>query len=168
MGEVGDKLDALEVRVLSPDGDIKGKLTADTDVDIVFKNDRYYRSTSPETLAHQLGRVLTLLAVGRVRERQQILEAADFEFRDDENQHWDKRVRRFHEARANVTAAGHSPGRKISIATVGLRDFRVRFDKDLTRRLDKTEFIAEFRGAVAAMVVAYSQRMVELKTEMLR
>lgn len=166
MGAVADQLDAVEVRVFSPDGNIKGRLAGGNEVDIRFKSDEYYRSVPAESLGHQLGRVLTLLAVGRIRQRHEILEAADFEVYSDRKPHWDARVRRFHEKRAQVKAMAHSPRKHIAIATLGLREFKVRFDSGLTRKLDKAEFVSEFQGAVSALVSAYSEQMSELKTAM--
>lgn len=165
MGEVGDKLKAMVVRVYSPDGQIMGRLSTGDAVDIKFKSDEYLASVAPEVLSHQLGRVMTLLVVGRARGRHQILESADFEIYNDKNPHWDKRMRDFYEKRTQVKAAGVSPGQYVAIATIGLRDFKVRFDKDV-RRLAASQFATEFRDAVAAMVAAYSERMAQLKPVM--
>ncbi|ADD41715.1 hypothetical protein [Stackebrandtia nassauensis] len=166
MGVVGDQLDAVEVQAISPDGEITVKLGTGDAVDVQFKSDEYFKSVPHETLSHQLGRALTLLAVGRIRKRHQILEAEGFEVYGEDDAHWDKRVRVFREKRAQVKAAGRSPKRHIAIATVGLRDFKVRFERDVTRRLSRSEFSGEFGGAVAAVISEYSAQMTQLKTAM--
>lgn len=163
MEDVGTRLEAMVVRTTTPDGRIMGRMCGGETVDIRFRDEEHLSRIAPRQLAAELGELLTRLAAGQLRGQREVLEAADFDIYDEARPHWDKRKREFMAKRAAIKASGQSPGRHIAIATIGLREYRVRLAEGATMRLTTDEFAREFRLAFASMLSGYVRDLGRLK-----
>ncbi|HZE38979.1 MAG TPA: hypothetical protein VE172_09230 [Stackebrandtia sp.] len=164
MTQLAERLDALTATVFAPDQRIEGRVRGVT-VDVRFHEPDLHRHLGAEALGHQLERLLSLVAVARVRTRREILTEFGFEHRALE--HTDARYQRFRRAASELRGAGASHDRAVAVATIGLRAFKVRLEPKPVRDMSETEFRQAFRAASSAMIADYTLKSKLLKNEML-
>lgn len=163
---VGEQLNAMIIRVTSSDGAIQAKLRHESDIALRFLGDAFHRFEESD-LEHQLGRVLTQLAVGWIKGRRQILEHAGLDLYDEKHPHWDARRREFERERDQLTVQAASPDGRVKVGTRGMSQFKVAIKPGTIAATDEHEFIAQLKGAVAQLTTDYTEALQDLREKML-
>jgi hypothetical protein len=164
MGELTEKLKALTVRVLSPDGNIDAVLHSwEEAVEIAFREDSYERLYTEESLGYQLSRVLTLLMIGRQRGHAQALETSGWQTRDYSKPHWDKQEREFEKIAFDTQTFGESLNDYIRVDSTALHSFSVSIAPGTTTELEEEMFVKEFASAITDLLADWRMVVSELR-----
>ncbi|HZE39032.1 MAG TPA: hypothetical protein VE172_09510 [Stackebrandtia sp.] len=164
MGILADRLDAMVVRVSSPDGRIAGELRNRDDITVSFPAGGFRRYTE-RGLEHQLSRLVLRLWTGYRRGFDTALAEALDGNPEKPRRSWDANQRRFHTAQAETVAEGMSPAECVYLRTAGMRSCDVVVRDGTVNKMDESEFVAELLGAYRAMNRDFRAKMYELRAE---
>lgn len=157
-------MDAMKVRVTSPDGGIEGILYGGQRVEIKFFNDNYY-DYDKDRLCTQLEGILRLWATGHQRGRIDVLQQFGRTPLQPGEEHWNKNKRDMRKEAAESEVSGFSVNESIRIDSVGLRSFSVQFEDQILDELNQDEFNLEFTSAVADMITDWRMVTSALRKE---
>lgn len=161
MGQFSDLMGQLEARVFSPDGKISA-VYQKRQFYVAFSDDAYHRYESAQ-LCGQLKAMCQLMWVGI---RRGALRAASIAFgyettgRDFPD---DPIYVAYYEERDEISAVGSGPEEVVFVANVGWTDWEVEIEDGALDELSDKEFVAEFVGAVEAMIANYHEKLNEIK-----
>ena len=164
MTDFGVALDAMTVTVTSPDGNITARLSRRDRVTVAFRAGSYAEYDAAD-LARQLGRLLRLLEVGRLRGWRAARSQTGIEAVDHGGTHWDPRRRRYRAAIAELVSEGVSVTELITITAPGFHDFEVHIDQSAFDGVGESEFLAEFAEAVDDLISDRRAQLRRLKAE---
>ncbi|MFD0559945.1 hypothetical protein FB566_0598 [Stackebrandtia endophytica] len=165
MSIVADRLNALTVRVQSPDRNITAQMRGRSDLSLTFAAGSY-ATYDEESLAAQLSRLATSLWIGLQRGTDEALKGTDVEAVRTPDDAWDEDSRKFLKARREVVGNGRSPGNCVKVETVGMRDWRIRIRPGTLATYHETELIGELLTAVVAARNDYTIQVEELSERM--
>ncbi len=162
MGRLAERLDALTVRVKSPDSRILGKLFQER-IDVEFvDDDAYFEYATAAELEQQLDKVLfALMEAHRNATRAAVTELTSFTFED--GPHWDACQRRFRAKRDDILAAGFSKCARVAVSSVGLADAKVEIAPKIMDDCNDAQFLRLFHEAAANMRWDWKIQLWELK-----
>jgi hypothetical protein len=159
MTSLGNRLDAIHLRIRVPGTDIAAELRDRTDVTISF-GDGGYEWLAERDLEHHLASLARLLHTAWVRAYRDALPDAFLSAMDDPP---DQHERDFLAARAQLREHGASSDGRITITAVDMHDITVRITPGTLRALSEREFVADTREAVAALMADRRAKVRELK-----
>ncbi|GAA4915041.1 hypothetical protein LX16_4247 [Stackebrandtia albiflava] len=155
MSVYASMMDRLDLKVHSPDRNIRARLTDRTRLELSFVPESY-RSYADGSLAHQVAAVARLLWVGRRRAsliaRKEALgesSAAAYEEPRSPEQ------REFFERRARIEATGESDNGWVTVATVGWTHWDVTLAPRTVRTLHEVQFCREVESAFPRLLADY-------------
>jgi len=151
VGILADRLDRMQVRVVSPDGHISALLHNRSEVVIAFQPGSYARY-SEHAVSDQLSAVARLLWAGRTREYFAALSEAFGTPIAGESPAIGERDRRYRAARDELIAEGVSSDGLVYVGAQGMRVFVVKIADGTLRTLGEGEFAASVREASYAMI----------------
>ncbi|MFD6156119.1 hypothetical protein ACFWF7_24285 [Nocardia sp. NPDC060256] len=157
MIDLATRLDNIRVRVTAPGTDIEAELSRRTDIVLFFKDSDYAFVNEP-ILERALTSIARLLWVGWQREYRRAIEYTNLSI-DAEN----ATDFAFFAERDGVEAAGESSNTRITISTVGMKNFSVHIEPDTVRDLSESEFCASVSEAAANVIRDYVTQVGELK-----
>lgn len=161
MGRVSERLDAMTIRAVSPDGNIQARLQKRNRVEMVFRSDAY-AEYDEETLTVQMQLVAERLTAGcREGERTAIRQATGRDV--DDKPHWDARQRRYHAERDKLFVEGYSPDGHLRLASVGMREWGVWMTRGAIRELSEEQFVAQTQAALTCLWLNYRAALHELR-----
>ncbi|MFD0558394.1 hypothetical protein FB566_3696 [Stackebrandtia endophytica] len=154
----------LTVTVTSPDAQIRATRQNITDTVIRFRPNAFdtYRTAD---LEHQFSVTLNLLWQGWRDGCRQIITAAGGEPHRDDHQHWDANRRRYRQAVDALEIIGRSPGQRVRIHAVGMRDFTVRIKPGSLPEFTEATFTTELLGAIQSLTREHQDASLELKDQ---
>ncbi|BCJ40590.1 hypothetical protein GCM10010168_74220 [Actinoplanes ianthinogenes] len=170
MGSIEHDLNAVVATATSPDGRIEGRTESLQYRTLRFLHnsyERYYRSRDAELLAHQLGRVATLMAVAYQKARRDVMLAHGFERSSAMRPPFTSRHREYLERGATLAARGSSPGDEIQVTTTGLIAFEVSVAPGLERH-DEQAFLRFADQAMNDLHADYQRVHTALRQELYR
>lgn len=159
MTSLGDRIDAIHLRVRIPGADIEAELRDRTDVTISF-GDGCYQWQSERDLERYLASLARLLYTAWVRAYRGALPEAFLAARDDLP---DRQEEDFLAARAELREHGASRDGRITISAVDMHDITVAITRGTLRELSESEFAADTREAVRALLADRRAKVRELK-----
>ncbi|HEY7177519.1 MAG TPA: hypothetical protein VH442_21590 [Micromonosporaceae bacterium] len=162
MGILADRLDTMQVRVVSPDGNISGLLRGRSDVMITFREGAYQRYTE-QALAEQLVALARLLWAGRTREYYAALSEAFGHPITGESAAIGERELAYRAARDELVAEGVSSDGLVYLGAQGMRAFAVRIAEGALATLTEDEFAARAYEASHAMIADQFAKIRRLK-----
>lgn len=151
MSLIRQKLNAMTVRVSSPDGGIEGILKGGREASISFRGENYYRYEAG-TLSVQLAGLLRSWFAGYDQGRLAIREEAGRPVAETAGPHWNRTVRDFRTELLNTKCEGESDREFVRVSGIGRRDFTVTLASDALDELDEDDFAREFCSAVSDYV----------------
>lgn len=151
MGIIRDKLNAMVVHVIAPDGGVEGDFVGGRRVEIAFREDRYFQY-HPDNLSSQLEHILQQWFTGYDHGRLAIRQAVGRPIEETAKPHWNSTVRDFRQALLESEFEGNSAREFVRVKCIGRRDFTVRFKPDALDELSEDEFAAEFSTAVSDLI----------------
>jgi len=158
MGELGDRLDKIHVRVRVPGTPIQGELHHRGEIGISFDPDSY-QWLRESRLAHYLATVARLLYAGWTREYRAAISSSLLPVDPPE----EVRNRAYEQARDEVEASGSSADGRVTVSAVGLRNFTARITPGTIRELTEQEFVSRAREAATAFLADHRAQIRELK-----
>lgn len=164
--EFGRRLEALTVRVTSPDGHIlasvKGRGSPVVSFDSPESIERY---RSADDLARQVNTTLGRAMLARSDGRKYIVEKfSRLVVRSEAND--DEEASEFQLKCSDLVGYGFSPSELIDVATIGLRDWEVDIDADLFLRIESAELCAELNAAIRQASSSYAAKVRDLRNTM--
>jgi hypothetical protein len=159
MTSLGDRLDAIHLRVRVPGTDIEAELRDRTDVTISF-GDGGYQWLSERDLERYMASLARLLYTAWVRAYRDALPEAFLSAMDDPP---DRQEQDFLAARAELREHGASGDGRITISAVDMHDVTVRITRGTSQALSEREFAADTREAVTALLADRRAKVRELK-----
>jgi hypothetical protein len=162
MGILADRLDAMQVQAMSPDGHIGGVLRNRTEVFIAFRPGSYDHYVE-SALEAQLTALAQLLWVGRTREYYAALSEAFGETITGESPAIGERDISYRSARDDLIAEGTSADGAVYIGVRGMRTWAVRIADGALGSLTEDEFAARAYEASHAMIVDQFAKIRRLK-----
>jgi hypothetical protein len=156
---LGDRLDAIHLKVRVPGTDIEAVLRDRTDVTISF-GDGGYQWLAERDLEHHMASLARLLYTAWVRAYHAALPDAFLSAMDAPS---DQREQDFLEARAQLREHGASGDGRIAISATDMHDIKVRITPGTLRSLSEGEFVADTREAVAVLLADRRAKVRELK-----
>lgn len=162
MPNIRDRLNAMAIQVLTPDGNVLCKLTGKNAFDLKFRSDSFYNYRAA-SLNRQLSAAITQLYVSYGEERRGILMEAGFSFYDPEKPHWNKRTREFNSKRDGLTYEGRSLSGSVLVTSSGWRQFNVSIDDSSLEQMETDDFVAEVKEAMADLYIDHriAERMIK-------
>jgi len=151
VGILADRLDRMQVQVVSPDGHISALLRNRSEVVIEFQPGSYARY-GERAAEDQLSAVARLLWAGRTREYFAALSEAFGTPISGESPAIGERDRRYRAARDELIAEGASADGLVYVGAQGMRVFVVRIADGALRTLSEAEFVANVDEASQAMI----------------
>lgn len=161
MGIVADRLKALTIRVTSPDANIQGKLNG-RDVRIQFRPDTYRDYDDPR-LAHQLSRLLTLMATGYRRGHRQIMDEVELTSVTNPDDARSEAQRRYLEEVARLVVVGATSSGLVRVKSTGMRNWECRIADGTIAYLTENDFVAETEAAIQVLLRNYRREITFLK-----
>lgn len=161
VGIVADRLQALTIRVTSPDANLQGRLNG-RDVRIQFRPDTYRDYDEPK-LAHQLGRLLTLMSTGYRRGHGEIMKEAKLISVTDPKDAGNEAQRRYLEGVAQLAVVGKTSRGLVRIRSIGMRNWECRIADETVANLAESAFIAETEASIQTLLSNYRREIVFLK-----
>jgi hypothetical protein len=162
MSSLGERLDAIRLRVEVPGTEIVAELRRRDDVTISFGPDRY-QWLGERDLEHHMASLARLLYTAWVRAYRNALSDAFL----DAMGATDQRDRDYLTARAQLRERGVSGDGRITITAVDMRDIEVRIIDGTLRVLTEQQFAASTREAVTALLNDRRTKVRELKMRFL-
>ena len=159
MRSLGDRLDAIHLRVRVPGTDIEAELRDRTDVTISF-GDGGYQWLSERDLERYMASLARLLYTAWVRAYRDNLPDAFLSAMDGPP---DQREQDFLAARAELREQGASGDGRVTISAADMHDMTVRITPGTLRVLSEREFAADTREAVTALLADRRAKVRELK-----
>lgn len=159
MTSLGDRLDAIHLRVRVPGTDIEAELRDRTNVTISFSDGGYEWLAEPG-LEHHMARLARLLYTAWVRAYRDALSDA---FRSAMGDPPDQRERDFLAARAQLRECGASSDGRVTISATDMHEITVRIAAGTVRALSEREFVSDTGEAVAALLADRRAKVRELK-----
>lgn len=159
MTSLGNRLDAIHLKVRVSGTDIEAELRNRTDVTISF-GDGGYQWLAERDLEHHMASLARLLYTAWVRAYRGALSDASRSAMDGPP---DQRERDVLAARAQLREHGASSDGRITISATDMRDITVRIVPGTLRALSEAEFVADTREAVAALLADRRAKVRELK-----
>lgn len=164
MGILADRMDALRVRVSSPDGKMTAELSGRSRIDLTLSRDAYLRY-SEATLETQLIAMARLLWAGRTREYFAALSEALGQTVTREERPIGRQDIAFHEGRDALTAQGRSTDGRVRVQVRGMRDWDVRILPGTVRSLREPEFADRVREAAHDLIQDQFRQVGRLRQE---
>ncbi|MFD0557786.1 hypothetical protein FB566_3072 [Stackebrandtia endophytica] len=163
-----DMMDRLDLKVHSPDTNLRARLSRRTDLDISFVP-RTYESYSDWALSQQLAAVAKLLWVGRRRaslmaRKEALGESAADRFEEPRY----PEEREFFDKRARIQATGTSANEWVTMTTVGWTHWRVDLAPRTVRTLSEQQFCAEVVSVFSPLLADYRAQLAILLDELHR
>ena len=159
MTSLGERIDAIHLRVRVPGTDIEAELRDRTDVTISF-GDGCYQWLSERDLERYMASLARLLYTAWVRAYRKALPEAFLAARVDPP---DRKEEDFLAARAELREHGASGDGRIPISAIDLHDITVTITRGTMRALSESEFAADTREAVTALLADRKAKVRELK-----
>lgn len=163
MGQVADGLEALTVRVASPDTNIQGELK-DRRVRFAFRPGSYRTYREPD-LEHQFARLLTLMSTGYRRGHRQIMSESGFTGIVDPGDVDDEATRRYLKGMADLRTTGATSRKTIRFRATGMREWQCRIAEGTLARLPEKQLVSEAEAAIQALINDYLKLRLFLKDE---
>jgi hypothetical protein len=159
MTSLGDRLDAIHLRVRVPGTDIEAELRDRGTVTISF-GEGGYQWLSERDLERYMANLARLLYTAWVRAYRDNLSEA---FRSALDDPPDQQEQDFLDARAQLHEHGASGDGRITISAVDMHDITVRIVPGTLRALSEHEFAADTTEAVTALLADRRAKVRELK-----
>ncbi|MBN1170985.1 MAG: hypothetical protein JXA67_02320, partial [Micromonosporaceae bacterium] len=143
---ISDYLDKMVVTALSPDRNIRARISDYTNVELGFRPNVYDRYSESD-LSHQLARLGLLTWVsyhrGRTEAYQKSQGLSADELAEAEKPSPDGRRQRYEKTLNEITGVGVSAGRVVRIRTTGMMQWEVDLKPGALRQLTEDRFLAE-------------------------
>jgi hypothetical protein len=162
MSSLGERLDAIHLRVRVPGTEIEAELRDRRDVTISFGPDSY-DWLSERDLEQYMASLARLLYTAWVRAYKDALSDSFLEAAASP----DQRERDFLAARAEVRASGASSDGRVTISAVDMHEITVGIPRGTLRALTEVQFAAATREAVVALLADHMSKVNELKVKFL-
>ena len=151
MGTYADLMDALTLRVTSPDGQLAATLTGRSKLDIAFADGSYSRYTE-RALEEQAKYLLQSVFSAQRRAHFDALSKAQGRMITEEPPPADNRGKRYRELVAEAVATGDSRRGTVRVGNRGITEWKVRIADGTLGRLSSQEFTGELGSALQAML----------------
>jgi hypothetical protein len=151
VGEIADRLDAMTIRVTSPDNNIAAKLWNRRQVDFRFRSGAY-RSYDERGLEHQLSQLGTLLWTGYRRGYDTIMKDNDMILMVEPKDANSDTGRKFLEMRDVTVAEGVSQGGWVKVRTEAMLRWKFRIKDGGLAGHTEEQFITETLSAIHALM----------------
>lgn len=159
---VEDRLKQIDVRVMSPDGEIQGRMGGGGGPRIRFRAGSLRRYDAG-TLSRQLSVLLSALMERRQRQHDTVWTEYRRASGHPDTQHWHKPTREFRRQRRQLGAQSRSTA--IRIGTKGMREFKVGVSAEALARFDEAAFTAAFTEAAASLAAEYAAAVRRLRDD---
>jgi hypothetical protein len=159
MGQLADRLDAIEVRVSVPGIEIEARLRDRTDVTISF-GDGVYGFVSEVRLQNYLASLARLLYAGWLRQYRAAMAESALDITP-----VDQRDHDFLEARSEIESSGASSDGRIRFAAVGMQEITAGIEPGTLRELSEEQFTDRTKEAVTELIQDYLGKVRELKLQ---
>lgn len=164
MGELRDQREALQVRVQSPDGNLRAILKGGQFQSLGFRPGTYRRYRDPE-LERQLSRLATLLYTAHAKATGELKDRAGLRSYRDPAKARDETERRYLERVGSFTATGAGPLDLVRLRTTGMLNWRCRIRPGTLTALREDDFVAEVSAAATAVRTDIDRRLIEIKDD---
>jgi hypothetical protein len=158
MSSLGERLDAIHLRVRVPGTEIGAELRGRGEVMISF-GPNLYQWLGERDLEHYMASLSRLLYAAWVRAYRTALSDAFLDAMGAE----DQRDRDYLAARARLRERGASSDGRITITAVDMRDITVHIADGTLRVLTEQQFVARTREAVTVLLDDHRTKVRELK-----
>ncbi|MFF3228908.1 hypothetical protein ACFYV7_39395 [Nocardia suismassiliense] len=155
--DLATRLDNIRVRVRAPTAEIEAELYQRTAIRLSFGR-RVYASMHESELEEVLARIAKLLWVGWQREYRRALEYTTLVIDAD-----DSTDLKFFADRDSTEATGESNDQRITVSTVGMKDFSVRISPETIYQLSESQFSASVSEAAANLIQDFQTKVDEVK-----
>lgn len=158
MGELAEKLDALTVRVTSPDGQIKARLRNRSEVALKFHPEEY-RMYKESVLEGQLAQLFSSLWSGWMSGYRAAVAARGLTLAS-EAAVADETHRRFLRERHEVVGSGTDSSGRVRAKTRGDSEWKFKLEPGVVAMLDEDEFV---KAVIAATGQAKADRNAKIE-----
>ncbi len=162
MADLKDRIQAIHVRVSSPDGEISAELRNRSQMTLSFAPGWYDRCTEGD-LERKLGALASLLWVARMREYWEVRSKDAGERITGEPKPISPRAVRYCAEREALVARGRSADGRVSVSVEGMRNWTVKVTPGTVRAIDEYEFAASAGQAAAELIRDQYQKIAALK-----
>jgi len=163
MGELGDQIDNMRVRVTVPSGAVSAELRGTAGLQLELAPGLYYRTDERELQA-ELSTAARLLFAARTRAYDDILRRADAYTVTAENAS-SPLDRQFFQRRDQVVAQGESGDGRVRVRAEGMRDWSVTIAAGTLRQLHEGEFAQRVEEAATALIRDQLEKVRQVRAE---
>ncbi|MFI6170778.1 hypothetical protein ACIBCN_28615 [Nocardia sp. NPDC051052] len=157
MQDLAARLDNIQVRVRAPGTEIEAELSQRTNIALFF-GDSAYAFVDEPMLEQALTSIAKLLWVGWQRHYRRVIEYTNLII-DAAN----SPDMKFFADRDKTEAVGASSDQRITISTIGMRNFSVRIESGTVRELTESQFSRSAAEAATLLIQDYQAKVQELK-----
>lgn len=157
MGQLAERLDNIRVRTRLPNMDIEAELRNRDQITVEF-GESVYEFTNERVLEDALASLARLLYAGWQKQYRAAIDDTDLDI--DPNDQHDINFR--DEANA-VEASVTSSDERITLSTVGMREFSARIKPGTLRELKERHFLARIDELAPRLIEEYRSQVGELK-----
>jgi hypothetical protein len=151
MSDLRDRIEAIHVRVSSPDGAITAELANRTQMRLSFAPGWYDRCDESD-LERRLSALATLLWTGRMRKYWVVLSQDAGERIIGESKPISPRAVAYREARDKMVAKGRSADGRVSVSVQGMRQWTIQVQRGTVRAIDENAFVAAAGQAATELI----------------
>ncbi|GII21758.1 hypothetical protein [Planosporangium mesophilum] len=162
MGELADRIHAMQVRASTPDGRVTTALRHRSEVTLAFAPGWYDRCDERD-LERRLAALASLLWVARTREYWRTVSDVTGDDATHEEKPVSPRDVKFAEAREALVARGSSADGRVCLSVEGMRRWTVRVAPGTVRALDEHEFGSAVGQAAAELIEDQFSKIARLK-----
>ena len=162
MGELADRIHAMQVRASTPDGTMTAELRHRSEVTLSFTRGWYDRCDESD-LERRLTGLASLLWVARTREYWSTVSDVTGDYATHEDKPISPRDVEFSQAREALIARGSSADGRVSLSVEGMRRWTVHVAAGTVRALDEDEFASAVGQAAADLIQDQFTKIAGLK-----
>ncbi|WP_067580749.1 hypothetical protein [Nocardia terpenica] len=157
MQNLAERLDNIRIRVRAPGTEIEAELSRRTDIELFFEDGAYAFADEP-MLEQALTSIAELLWAGWRQQYRRAIEYANLIVDAVDSTDID-----FFAERDKTEAAGASSDHRITISTIGMRNFSVHIAPGTIREITESQFGGSVAEAAALLIQDYQAKVRELK-----
>lgn len=157
MGKLAERLDNIRVRATAPGTDLEAKLHNRTEVTISF-GESAYEFIDEGALERALSSLARLLYTGWLRQYREAISTTNLDIYPNDQHDFN-----FRDEADAVEASGESNDGRITLSTVGMRQFSAKIERGTVRELTEREFITRVAEAAPLLIEDYIAKVAELK-----
>lgn len=157
MQNLAERLDNIRVRVRAPGTEIEAELSRRTNIELFFEDSAYAAADEP-MLEQELASIAKLLWVGWQQQYRRAIEYTNLIVDAVNSTDLD-----FFADRDKTEAAGTSSDHRITISTIGMRNFSVHIKPGTIREITQSQFGRSAAEAATLLIQDYQAKVQELK-----